>query len=198
MPRINLLPWRERQKREREVRFGVATGSALALMGLLILGVHLFIAGQIDYQNKRNNFLKREIAEMDKKIAEIKNLQTRKEKLLARRKVIEQLESDRNKVVHVFDELVRRLPDGVYFTEMEQKGKKITLKGFAQSDARVASLMNFLTASEWFGVPNVKEIKAQRQNNRQQKQRDLSEFTIEVEQTVPKSQQLSEEGEIGA
>jgi type IV pilus assembly protein PilN len=150
MSHLNLLPWRETLKREREIRLAVFTGASLAVAGVVVLSAHLFMEGLIDYQESRNNYLGREIKRVEAQIKEIEDLEKKKQRLIDRMNVIQELESNRPKIVHLFDELVKQLPDGVYFTALEQKNDKLTLEGIAQSDARVSSLMRNIEKSQWF------------------------------------------------
>lgn len=141
MPRINLLPWRETLKRERELRFGILTGAALVVTGLIVLAVHLYMAGLISFQQERNSFVETEIKQVEAQIEEIKRVEEEKRHLIDRMNAIQGLETGRPNVVHLFDEIVKTIPDGVFYTDFKQEGEKLTFKGFAQSDARVSSLM---------------------------------------------------------
>ena len=196
MPRINLLPWRDSLKKEREVRFGIITGIALGITALIFLGVHVYIANAISYQESRNNYLTEQIKEAEAKIAEIKELEQKKERLIERMSVIQELEKSRPQVVHLFDELVKQVPPGVYFTKMEQKGDKITLEGVAQSDARVSSLMSNIEMSQWLSHPKIYQIvtKEQKQDPNGKGTR-VSEFKLEVTQTAPKSESEADKSE---
>ncbi len=196
MPRINLLPWRDSLKKEREVRFGIITGIALGITALIFLGVHVYIANAISYQESRNNYLTEQIKEAEAKIAEIKELEQKKERLIERMSVIQELEKSRPQVVHLFDELVKQVPPGVYFTKMEQKGDKITLEGVAQSDARVSSLMSNIEISQWLSHPKIYQIvtKEQKQDPNGKGTR-VSEFKLEVTQIAPKSESEADKSE---
>ncbi len=189
MPNINLLPWRETLKKERETRFAIITGIAVAVTGVIWLGVHLYVQSLIDYQASRNAYLESEIKFAEKQIKEIEELEKKKEYLINRMNVIQELESNRSRIVHLFDELVTNLPDGVYFTNMKQKEDLITLSGVAQSDARVSSLMRQIEQSDWLGTPRIKHIRTQTDKSKNKKDsnaRSLSEFELTVKQTVPK------------
>jgi type IV pilus assembly protein PilN len=153
MPRINLLPWREAQRKQRRQEFGVGVVAALLLAGIIAFGVNWQMSAAIGAQNKRNQYLTTEIANLDKQIAEILDLETRKQRLESRIQVIEQLERSRPEIVHVFDQLVRTLPEGVYLTGVKQTDRRLTLKGVAQSSTRVASYMRNIDASEWLRDP---------------------------------------------
>jgi type IV pilus assembly protein PilN len=149
MPRINLLPWREAERKRKRQEFGVGVVAAMVLAGVLSLAVNRWIQSEIDDQNDRNQYLNTEIASLDKQIVEILALDQQKQRLLARTQVIEQLERSRPEIVHIFDQLVRTLPDGVFLTSIKQTDRKIQLKGVAQSSTRVASYMRSLDESEW-------------------------------------------------
>jgi type IV pilus assembly protein PilN len=187
MTRINLLPWRDTLKKEREIRFGIITGISIGLALLVILGVHLYMESTISYQKQRNKFLETEIQKAEDQIAEIEALDQQKQRLIERMNVIQELEESRPMVVHLFDELVKRIPNGVYFTSMKQKGNKITLEGIAQSDARVSSLMANIESSLWLTSPKIYSIESKEDTNRtSQTKRSMSEFKLEVTQTAPK------------
>jgi type IV pilus assembly protein PilN len=155
MPRINLLPWREAERKQRRQEFGVGAVAALLLAGVIAFGVNWQMSAAIDNQMERNQYLKTEIANLDKQIAEILDLEQRKQRLSSRIQVIEQLERSRPEIVHVFDQLVRTLPDGVYLTSIKQSDRKLTLRGIAQSSTRVASYMRNLDQSEWLTNPSL-------------------------------------------
>lgn len=160
MPQINLLPWREELRKRRQKEFAVTAFISVLLMVCVMLGVHLHFKGRIDFQKKRNNFLDAEIAKLDEQITEIKNLTKEKQRLIARTQKIQQLQSGRPDVVHLVDELVMALPEGVFYTGVRQQGQRLTLTGVAQSNARVSSLMRQLDDSEWLEDPALVEIKA--------------------------------------
>lgn len=142
MIRINLLPHREAKRRARRQQFYVLLGSVAALAGVIwFLGFSL-INTEINTQTEKNDFLKGEIASLDREIAEIKKLKEQTELLLARKRVIEALQANRTETVHLFNELVRQVPEGVYFKAIKQTGAKVTVTGYAQSNARINTLMN--------------------------------------------------------
>jgi type IV pilus assembly protein PilN len=155
MPRINLVPWREAERKRKRQEFGVGVIGALVLAGLLALAVNWQMDAAIAGQERRNQYLNDEIAQLDKQITEILALEDQKRKLRARIEVIERLELSRPEIVHVFDQLVRTIPDGVYLTSLTQSDRKIQLKGVAQSSTRVASYMRNIDASEWLGDPSL-------------------------------------------
>lgn len=160
MTRINLLPWRETLRKERRQRFYTITSGVALLMGLVVMAMHLYINGLIEAQNQRNNFLKSEIAAVDKKIQTIKELEKEKQKLLARMEIIQQLQTQRPEIVHLFDELPRRLPKGIYLTGVKQAGKRLVISGVAQSNARISAFMRQLDASSWFTGPHLEVIES--------------------------------------
>ena len=160
MARINLLPWRaeRRQQRQREFYSWLAM-AALAGVALSLL-VWLYYSAQISGQNGRNDFLRSEIARVDKDIEQIKELDKQKDRLLARKKVIEELQANRSQMVHLFDSLVRTIPDGVALTSLKQEGDVLTLEGRAQSNARVSDYMRNLEGSGWMTNPDLSIIEA--------------------------------------
>lgn len=197
MPRINLLPWRENLKKERELRFGIILGASLAATALVVLGVHVYMETLIGYQQRRNAYLEQEIKKAEAQIEEIKELDQKKERLIARMNIIQKLEESRPQVVHLFDEMVKQVPEGVYFTILKQENNEITLEGIAQSDARVSSLMTNFEQSEWLKSPQIiyivnKEIE-QPGNNKEA--RTMSEFKLTVTQTTPQETEQASEAE---
>ncbi len=190
MPRINLLPWREELRKQRQKEFGIMAGLAVIMMAAVVALAHMQIAAMIEYQKRRNNFLEEEIVKLDKKIKEIRELEKEKEHLLARMRIVEQLQTSRPEVVHLFDELVTSLPEGVYLTSLEQRGHRINLKVFAQSNARVSSFMRKLEASPWLQNPDLKEIRARvKKNEEVASELRLSAFSLDVSQASPKTEQ---------
>lgn len=158
MPRINLLPWREAERKRRRQEFLLGIVGALAGAGLVWLIVNWQFQAAIDYQNERNQLLKNEIAELDKQITEILGLEQQKQRLIARMEIIEQLQRSRPEVVHLFDQLVRTLPEGVYLTSVSQNNKRLQLKGVAQSSTRVSTYMRNIDASEWLESPALEVV----------------------------------------
>ena len=164
MARINLLPWRAERRRLRQKEFGVMLGaSALgaALLAFLIVGYH---KAQIEGQNERNAYVKDQITQVDAKIKEIEELDKKKARLLARKQVIEQLQANRSQMVHLFDSLVRTIPDGVTLTSIRQAGDVLTLEGRSQSNARVSTYMRNLEGSGWMSGPDLSVIEARGDN----------------------------------
>lgn len=177
MAQINLLPWRESLRKKRLREFGVAVGGMMVIALLLLLMSHLHIASMIDNQNKRNDFLKKEIATVEKKILEIETLESTKAKLLARMEVIQELQSSRPGVVHLFEELVATVPEGAFLTQVVQSGKNIQIEGRAQSNARVSAYMRNIDASEWLGRPRLMVIETGAQTGT-----GLSHFKMSAQQ----------------
>ncbi len=192
MPHINLLPWRDDLRKRREKEFIVTAVIAALMMGGVVLGVHLHYESRIAYQNQRNTFIETEISSLDKKIKEIENLKKERDSLIARTKVIQDLQAGRPEIVHVFDELVTTLPDGVYYTKVSQKGRQLNLTGVAQSNARVSSLMRSLDTSTWFDNPELVEITTSEQKATAVR---LSKFILKVGQ---EKQKKSNEEQTGA
>ncbi len=158
MPRINLLPWREEERRTRQREFGVAAAGAVIAGVAVVMLTMLAYAQMISSQESRNQRLTNEIAELEKSIEEIDGLERQKERLLARMEIIDQLQKSRPEVVHLFDELVRQLPEGVYLTGMKQTGSRIEIRGVAQSSTRVSALMRQVDASDWLADPEVERV----------------------------------------
>ena len=179
MPRINLLPWREAERKQRRQEFGVGAVAALLLAGVIAFGVNWQMSAAIDNQLERNRYLEGEIANLDKQIAEILDLEARKQRLKSRIEVIERLELSRPEIVHVFDQLVRTLPDCVYLTGIKQTERKLTLKGVAQSSTRVASYMRNLDQSEWLTDPYLDLLESKGSAD------GGSEFTLNASQENP-------------
>lgn len=160
MPRINLLPWREALREKRKKDFMVAVLAAVLFGGLVVYGSKLTVESRISGQNSRNTLLKEEIAKLDKQIDQISGLETQKKRLIARMEIIDQLQRSRPEVVHLFDELVNTLPEGVYLTEMKQSGNRIEIRGEAQSSTRVSALMRNIDQSPWLENPSLDVVDA--------------------------------------
>jgi len=155
MPRINLIPWREAERKRKRQEFGVGAVAALAAAAFLTFAVNWQMQGAVDRQNARNEYLKGQIAELDKQITEILALDQQKKQLRARIQVIEQLQLSRPEVVHLFDQLARTLPDGVNLSSVKQAERRIEIRGQAQSSTRVASYMRNIDSSEWLADPTL-------------------------------------------
>jgi type IV pilus assembly protein PilN len=155
MPRINLLPWREELRQKRKKDFLTALVGAVMIGGLLAYATKLGVQAQTRSQQGRNTILQEEIALLDQQIEEILGLENQKERLLARMEIIDQLQRARPEVVHLFDEIVESLPEGVHLTEVRQTGSRIELHGSAQSSTRVSALMRNVAGSEWLRDPGL-------------------------------------------
>jgi type IV pilus assembly protein PilN len=158
MPRINLLPWREQERKVRRREFGVAAGGAVFAGIIFALGGKLVYSSWTDAQIEKNNLLKKEIVKLDAEIADIQDLENRKQRLVARMEIIEKLQRKRPEIVHQFDELVRTVPDGVYLTAIKQTGNKLELRGVAQSSTRVSTFMRNIDSSVWMDNPELQVV----------------------------------------
>ncbi len=177
MPSINLLPWREAERKKRQRDFGVAMGGAV-IAGIAVVMVTMLIYSQmISGQQSRNQRLTNEIVELEKSIEEIDGLERQKERLLARMEIIERLQKSRPEIVHLFDEMVRQLPEGVYLTGMKQTGSRVEIRGVAQSSTRVSALMRQIDASDWMGDPEVERVETKQAGSSRQ-----SEFIVYLKQ----------------
>src|ERR1700681_4467457 len=153
MPRINLLPWREQDRKVRRREFLVAAGAAVFASVILIVVGKLVYSSWTDAQNEKNNLLKKEIVKLDAQIADIQDLENRKQRLVARMEIIEKLQRKRPEIVHLFDEIVKSVPEGIYLTSIKQTGKKLEIHGVAQSSTRVSTFMRNIDASAWMDNP---------------------------------------------
>ena len=180
MTRINLLPWREALRKERKRQFISIMGGAAFLMLAIVGYVHVHVSGMIDHQNERNSFIEKEIAQVESKIKEIRELEKQKKQLLNRMNVIQDLQTRRPMVVHMLDKLVRAIPEGLYLTKLDQKGELLTLDGLAQSNARVSAFMRNLDESDWFSNPKLEVIQVQEKDGSRS-----SKFTLQVKQLTP-------------
>jgi len=178
MVRINLLPHREvKRKRQRDAFFALAAINLL-IGSAVVFAVYGVIGGRIEQQQGRNSYLEGEIAILDKQIEEIRKLREQTQAMLARKKVVETLQGNRSEAVHLLDQLVRQLPDGVYLKSVKQNGSTVNITGYAQSNARVSSLLRNLEASPWLEQPSLVEIKASTAATTR-----LNEFSVNVRLT---------------
>jgi type IV pilus assembly protein PilN len=160
MPRINLLPWREQERKVRRREFLVAAGAAVIAAVIVALVGKVIYSGWISDQNEKNHLLTKEIIKLDAQIADIQDLENRKQRLVARMEIIEKLQSSRPKVVHLFDELVKQVPDGIYLTQIKQNGTKLEIHGVAQSSTRVSTFMRNIDGSAWLANPVLQVVEA--------------------------------------
>src|SRR5579862_447317 len=160
MPRINLLPWREQERKVRRREFMVAAGGAV-IASIVLLGVgKLLYAGWTESQIEKNNLLKKEIVKLDAQIADIQDLENRKQRLVARMEIIEKLQRKRPEIVHLFDEIVKTVPEGIYLTAIKQTGNKLEMKGVAQSSTRVSTFMRNIDSSSWMDNPQLQVVES--------------------------------------
>jgi len=176
MPRINLLPWRDELRVQRRNQFYIALGGGFLAAGLILLMANVTFNGIIDSQLDRNSLLKTEITALDKRIEEIIDLEDQKDRLLARMDIIEQLQRRRPGIVHVFEELVRTLPDGVHFNAIRGTGQRLEIVGSAESNTRVSALMRNIDGSDWLSNPDLEVVEVR--NDRSGDGIRASEFTV--------------------
>jgi len=189
MPRINLLPWREAERKKRQRDFMVSMAGSL-VAGLLVVALtNLAYSQMIGHQHERNNRLETEIVELEKSITEIDGLERQKERLLARMEIIEQLQRSRPEIVHLFDEVTRQLPEGVYLTGMKQTGATVEVQGVAQSSTRVSALMRQIDSSTWLTDPDVVKVETTEQGPGRK-----AEFVVNLKQVRTDSDGTEDEG----
>jgi len=162
MPRINLLPWREQERKIRRREFMVAAGGAIFAAVIFVLGGKLLYSSWTDAQKEKNNLLTKEIVKLDAQIADIQDLETRRQRLLARMEIIERLQRKRPEIVHLFDEVVKTVPEGVYLTAIKQTGNKLEIHGVAQSSTRVSTYMRNIDSSVWMDNPVLQVVESAR------------------------------------
>ncbi len=160
MANINLLPWREARRQERKKQFLMGLGATLAGAALSVLFWDLAVNSRIDYQQSRNQYLRTQIALLDQEVAEIRDLQRKRNQLIERMRVIQALQGNRPVIVRLLDQLVRTVPDGVFYTSLETKANVVSIEGVAESNNRVSSLMRRLDASDWLENPNLDAVQA--------------------------------------
>ncbi|HBC57569.1 MAG TPA: pilus assembly protein PilN [Gammaproteobacteria bacterium] len=180
MPSINLLPWRDERRKQRNQEFFVMLGLA-AVGAVLLAGLSfMFFDSGLGFQQQRNTRLESEIGVLDRKIKEISDIEKDKARLLSKMQVVQQLQSHRTTIVHLFDEVVQAMPEGVTLTNIARKGDLMILSGYAESNARVSALMRNLEASDWLTSPKLGSITRQENSGR-----IVSNFTLEVKQVNP-------------
>lgn len=194
MPRINLLPWRAAERKQRQKNFAIASLVAIVLGGLIMWLVNTGIQGRIDHQNARNQRLQQEIATLDEQIKEIRNLRVRKERLLARMAAIDDLQKARPEVVFLFDQLVKITPEGVFLSEFTQNGRSLLFKGVAESSTRVSTLMRNIAASPTLADPRLQVVQSgQAQRGAAASSGRRAEFTLAARQVGPSDDEDGEE-----
>lgn len=184
MIRINLLPHREIRRKQQQQQFFVLLGGVAAISVAVWFSVHTYLSEQFDEQQGRNKYLQEEIVKLDTQIEEIRKLKEQTASLLARKKVVETLQGNRAEVVHLLDQLVRQLPDGVYLKGIKQTGNKVTISGYTQSQARVSTLMRNLESSAYLESPGLLEIKAVQQAGQR-----INEFTMNINITRARAEE---------
>jgi type IV pilus assembly protein PilN len=160
MPRINLLPWREQERKVRRREFMVAAGGAVFAAVIFTLGGKLLYTSWTDSQNEKNTLLRNEIKKLDAQIADIQDLENRKQRLVARMEIIEKLQRKRPEIVHLFDEIVKTVPEGIYLTGIKQNGNKLEIHGVAQSSTRVSTFMRNIDSSVWMDNPVLQVVES--------------------------------------
>ncbi len=180
---INLLPHRAARRKAQQQQFFVLAGMTLGLAAAIVVAVHTFFATRIETQVERNKYLESEIVLLDKQIDEIRKLKEQTQALLARKRVVESLQTNRTETVRLLDQLVRQLPDGVYLKSIKQTGQRVNVIGYATSNARVSTLMRNFEASPWLESPSLVEIKAATIDNA-----PLNEFNLNVNISRPKEE----------
>lgn len=184
MAKINLLPWREERREQLKKEYFTILGG-VALLGLIVVALwHSMISGAISNQQSRNGFLTANIKELDAQVAEIKELKAQRQRLTERMRIIQDLQGNRPEIVRLFDETVRTLPDGVFYTSIERKGASLTIQGTAESNNRVSSLMRRLDESKWFANPNLIGVKANPNFGEQ-----ANDFSLTVVIAAPSTEQ---------
>jgi type IV pilus assembly protein PilN len=178
MAKINLLPWREELRAQKKQDFINAIGVAVVITAIIFAGVHMYIEGLKAYQEQRNKIIQDEIALLDIKIAKIKTIEEQKAKLLTKIDVIQKLQESRPEIVHLFDELPRVTPDGVFLTKFIQKSADLSFEGKSQSNARVSAFMRAIESSAWLKVPTLDVI----QSTSKTSPEPLSDFTMHAKQ----------------
>ncbi len=180
---INLLPHRAARRKAQQQQFFILAGMTVGLAAAIVIAVHTFFAGRIENQVERNKYLESEIVQLDKQIDEIRKLKEQTQALLARKRVVESLQTNRTETVRLLDQLVRQLPDGVYLKSVKQSGQRVNVVGYATSNARVSTLMRNFEASPWLEAPALIEIKAVTVDNAA-----LNEFNLNVNISRPKEE----------
>jgi len=189
MAHINLLPWREEQRQEQTRQFATVTALSLVLTGALVFMVHVTFNNQIDHQKFRNKMLQDEITTLDASLKQIATLEETKDQLLARMDIIQSLQQQRPQIVHLFDDFVRTVPEGIYLTTIKQQGEELTIKGVAESNGRVSAYMRNIDASSCMATPKLKVIQTKKGALRS------SDFTLVTSQSRPADKQDKTEGD---
>ncbi len=184
MARINLLPWREQQRKERQRQFFVTLVAVLLMAVAVVFLTERYLHSALTQQNIRNKFINQELLSLSAQITELNDLKVHRQQLIERMRVIQGLQDSRATAVHIFDQLVRTLPDGVFFTDLKMLGQSIFIEGTAESNNLVSSLMRRQAASDWLVTPSLTEIKTVSADTLEQ----VNIFKLTVQQAVPSSQ----------
>lgn len=179
--RINLLPWRAERRQQKQKEFYVMLAGALVLGVGIVYGVDQHYRGQIDYQERRNELLREEISKLDDRLEEIDELKDTKQRLINRMEVIQDLQKGRPQIVHLFEQFVATLPEGLYLKSIDEDGDSLTIQGIAESNARVSDYMENLSESEWLQNPDLEVVEVTDSEGSR-----ISQFTLAVEQTSPR------------
>ena len=190
MAGLNLLPWRDKERELKKKQFFALLGASVAFAGLLVFAGHTYMRSAVDYQESRNQVLTNEIANLDKQIEQIKKLDSTKQALLDRMKIIESLQSTRPAIVHLFDEMVTALPQGMYLQAIKQSETVVHVEGKAESNARVSTYMNSLDGSQWLNSSNLNIISVAREDGRPTPLRD---FKLDVQQLLEQGKEEKNE-----
>jgi type IV pilus assembly protein PilN len=186
MAHINLLPWREAHRQEKQKEFLSILGLTAIAGVTVVFASHMFVSNMISNQEDRNNYLESKIKSVDKRIEEIKELEKTKQALLDRMEIIQQLQRSRPEIIHTFDELVTTLPDEAYITTLTQRGSQLEIKGKAASNARVSEYMRNLDASPWLASPKLTVIETKKEAGKKRKD-NLRSFALNVSKVTPEN-----------
>lgn len=181
--RINLLPWREEERKRQNIEFGIMAGAAAMMALLVVAAIYMFFDDRMNYQGQRNSFLQDEIAVLNSKLETIKGLEEKKQSLLDRMNVIQELQGSRPDTVHLFEELVTTIPEGIWLTSIIQSGNSLNVEGTTESNARVSAYMRNLSESEWLANPKLETIQKGAEGK-------SSDFKLSLEQFVPNTDEL--------
>lgn len=195
MPRINLLPWREELRKQRQKNFAAGAVAAVVAAGLVTLLTGFIVQGQIDHQNARNQRLEQEIARLDALIEEIRNLERQKERLLARMEIIEELQRRRPESVHLFDQLARILPDGVFYNVVQQTTNRVEIRGLAESSTRVSALMRNIEDSEWLKEPRLEVVESDDDGGVRRSRFSVSATQVTTEEKIEAMETVAREAQ---
>lgn len=187
--KINLLPWRQELREQRKREFGGMIVLALVAAAGVWFGVHTHLNGEIAHQENRNEFLRDEIAKLDKQILKIRDLEKTKQQLLSRMQVIQELQQGRPQIVHIFEQIVMTIPEGLYLTAVSETGNTLSVTGMAESNGRISNYMENLDSSPWLSDPSLQIIEVQEQGTSR-----VSRFSMSVKQTTPSDEENKDKG----